>query len=229
MISVLTYNIEFGKRLNEILVWLTSLEDKPQIICLQEFPEKELEKLRKINIFNNQKVYFAKGLSSKEESFGEVTIVNGALIKVEDEIYLDFGKDFAESLYKRQEIKRSALILKCSLNDIHFTISNLHLTPLALNKTRREQIEKVLKNVNTPKSIILGDFNYSNILTRGGLLSLMSNNEYLLAGEKLITNKYKYKIPQQLDYVFYKGFELKDVLIDPHVFSDHFPVFAHFK
>lgn len=229
MISLLSYNVEYGKNLDQIYKWIASLDLKPQIICLQEFPEKEIENLEKNKLHENQLVHFAQGLSNKDEIFGELTIIDSSSIKVLKVNYLDFGRDNLESFYKRKVIKRSAIINELKISDKTFSLANVHLTPLSLHGYRRKQLSKVIEKTALESSVIVGDFNYSSLLNRNGLITFMEKFDYKLAGEKLVTNKYKYKIPQQLDYVFYKNMDFSEMKVFDLPYSDHFPVLATFE
>lgn len=227
--TILSYNVEYGLKLPEILKWIKNLENKPQIICLQEFPEKEIVNLEKNKIFKKQEFFFTKGLSNKNEFFGEITIIDQSIIESLDIKYLDFGLAHFESVYKRKILKRSAIINEIKINNKKISVANVHLTPFSVHGIRRKQLLKIIENINLDRSIILGDFNYSSLLNRGGLINFMNKYDYSLAGEKLITNKYKYKISQQLDYVFYKNMKHLKTKVFDLPFSDHFPVISEFE
>ncbi len=229
MIRILTYNVEFGKDLKSIYKWIESLDKIPDVICFQEFPEAEVKKLPRFKIFKNSRYFFAAGVSSKDIEFGELTIILSPKIKTLGESSIDFGPDKIESIYKRRVIKRSALINTLEFGKKEILISNVHLTPVSLNNKRRKQLLLVLDAVKNSHAIILGDFNYSSIFGSSGLVDLMKRHDFVLAGGRSITNLYKRKIPQQLDYVFYKGLKLKDIEVIPLSYSDHYPVFATFE
>ena len=57
----------------------------------------------------------------------------------------------------------------------------------------------------------------------------MEKFDFSLGGKDLVTNKYKYKIPQQLDYVFYKNVKHEKTEVFDLPYSDHFPVLSQFK
>lgn len=228
MISILSYNIEYGRKLDEIISWINNLETLPQIICFQEFPEKELEEIKDKKFFKEQNLFFAKGLSNKGEFFGELTVIDSSVIKLSETKYLDFGPDHIESALKRKIIKRSAIIIEFKYKGKDFSLANVHLTPVALHGKRRKQLSNVIEESKIERSIIVGDFNYSSLLNKNGLITFMNKFDYILAGENLITNKYKYKIPQQLDYVFYKNLKHIKTEVFDLSFSDHFPVITKF-
>jgi len=229
MLTVLSYNVEYGTKIKEIYNWILESKEKPQIICFQEFPEKEVENLKKNKIFKNQNIFFAKGLSKKDDFFGELTIIDSSAVKLTEVKYLDFGPDHIESIFKRKIIKRSAIIIEFEINGKTIELANVHLTPASLHSKRRKQLVKVIQETSSETAIIVGDFNYSSLLNKKGLISFMEKYDYDLAGENLITNKYKYKIPQQLDYVFYKKLIHNKTEVFDLPYSDHFPVLSQFK
>jgi endonuclease/exonuclease/phosphatase family metal-dependent hydrolase len=229
MLTILSYNVEFGNKINEIYKWISDLKEKPQIICFQEFPEDEVEKLNNKKIFNNQNIFFAKGLSTKEKYYGEITIIDASKIKFFESKYLDFGPDHLESIFRRRIIKRSALVIEFKINNEIYSLANIHLTPASFHGKRRKQLTKVIEETKTSKAIIVGDFNYSSLLNKKGLISFMNKYNYDLAGEHMITNKFKYKIPQQLDYVFYKNMNHNKTEVFDLPYSDHFPVVSRFS
>lgn len=229
MLTILSYNIEYGRRLEEVYNWLNNLKVKPHIICFQEFPEEMVENLNKNKIFKNQSIFFAKGLSSNEKYYGELTIIDANKINLIESKYLDFGPDHLESIFKRKIIKRSAIIIEFEINKKNYSLANVHLTPVSFHGKRRKQLEIVIKETKADKAIIVGDFNYSSLLNKKGLITFMKNFDFHLAGENLITNKYKYKLSQQLDYVFYKNIVHKKTEVFDLNYSDHFPVFSEFE
>ena len=129
-------------------------------------------------------------------------------------------------MFRKRKIKRSAIITTFQKDDIEFDLANVHLTPLSFHGLRKRQLHQVIKNVKIKRAIILGDFNYSSLLNSGGLITFMNKYNYEVAGEKLITNKYKYKISQQLDYIFYKNLKIENIKVLELPYSDHFPILA---
>jgi endonuclease/exonuclease/phosphatase family metal-dependent hydrolase len=229
MIRVLTYNIEFGKNLEEIYKWLASQDQEIDIICLQEFPEKELVNINKIAFLRISKYFYSRGLLRNKEQLGQLIIIKNPDFKMINENKIEIGVDNLERFYKKEPTKRSALSLIIEYKGIKFIIVNVHLSAMALNKTRKEQIAEIFKNIEDIPTIILGDFNYSSLIKRNELVKFMSLNNFIEAGEKMITNLYKGKISQQLDYVFYKNLILENIEVKDVKFSDHYPIFAKFR
>lgn len=225
-LEILTYNVEFGKRLTEIYNWLHTIPDHPDFICFQEFPENAIGTLRDNLRFKKLVYKFAPSFVRKGEFYGELTVFDGNLTsKIETEI-LDLGESRIERIYRRSPSRRSALITTLDFKGKKLTIVNIHLVVLALNRKRRQQLTLIFESLkNDSSAIIIGDFNYTSLLGRKGLVNFMNKFKFELAGGKMITNHLK-KIPQQLDYVFHKGCALEGVRVEKIPFSDHYPVFA---
>ncbi len=228
MIRLITYNVEYGKQLTEIYKWINSLNFQPDIICFQEFPISELENLKKIKIFKEPGHAFVSGLKKGGIAYGELTMFNSKKLNLINSVEIDLGIDHAEKFYKRFPTRRSALFTVFNYKNEKFSLINVHLSAAALNSSRRNQINTLINNFNNGRSIIAGDFNYSNILWGEGLIKHMNDLNFKLAGESIITNKYKGKISQQLDYVFYKDLKLKKIEVVELTYSDHYPVISEF-
>ena len=52
MLKIITYNIAEGKNLPKIYDWIESEQNNTNIICFQEFPEKDLESIKKNSFLN---------------------------------------------------------------------------------------------------------------------------------------------------------------------------------
>jgi endonuclease/exonuclease/phosphatase family metal-dependent hydrolase len=228
MLRIISYNIQYGFKIDEIYKWINSLEKKPDIICFQEFPVNEIENLKKITLFKDMGFAFVTGLSRRGIPHGELTIFDVNNLSLINSIEIDLGVDHIEKIYKRYPTKRSALVTTFQRNNKKINIINVHLSAVTLNSGRRKQIKTLIEKVDLDRTIIIGDFNYSNLFGGKSLLQMMEYYKFKLAGEGIITNKYKGKISQQLDYVFYKNLALQELEVFELNFSDHFPIMAEF-
>jgi endonuclease/exonuclease/phosphatase family metal-dependent hydrolase len=228
MLRIISYNIQYGFKIEEIYKWINSLEKKPDIICLQEFPVNEIENLNKITIFKDLGYAFVTGLSRKGIPHGELTIFDTKEFNLIKSVEIDLGVDHVEKFYKRYPTKRSALVTTFKRNNKKINIINVHLSAATLNSGRRKQIKTLIEKIDFDRTIIIGDFNYSNLFGGKSLIQLMEYYKFKLAGEGLVTNRYKGKISQQLDYVFYRNLKLQKLKVFELKFSDHFPVIAEF-
>jgi endonuclease/exonuclease/phosphatase family metal-dependent hydrolase len=228
MLRIISYNIQYGFKIDEIYKWINSIEKKPDIICLQEFPIKEIESLNQITIYKDLGYAFVTGLSRRGVPHGELTIFDTKNFNLKKSVEIDLGVDHVEKFYKRYPTKRSALITTFQKNNKQINIINVHLSAATLNSGRRKQIKTLMGKIDLDRTIIIGDFNYSNLMGGKSLIQTMEYYKFKLAGEGLVTNKYKGKISQQLDYVFYRNLKLLDLKVFELKFSDHFPVVAEF-
>jgi len=226
MLSGLSYNIQLGKNLLKIVDWLGRFPRQFNIICFQEFPSSQ------IKLFQSQSSYvtqFAASFRKKGEIYGELTLVLKKNVKVLSVQTIDLGKSIYEQRMSQTTGTRSSLVTKLLYNDVTFVLANTHLAAIASNMHRRKQVRKLIEYLGsslfaqqTPM-IILGDFNYSSLFGRKGLIKLMHEqqytNAYLEDTHKLLNIK-----DHQLDYIFYKNIQVKHSKVLNLSFSDHRPI-----
>jgi endonuclease/exonuclease/phosphatase family metal-dependent hydrolase len=228
MLSVLAYNINYGKKLNLIQRWLLKRLDEFDIICLQEFPFYEgaqfLETLAKYS-FDYR---FAPSISGKNKLYGELTLYRKSKLKLMDEKIVKLGTNLLETRFRRKG-QRTSLLTVFKYKNKKFVLANSHLVCFALNSKRINQISKIIKNVklignhSAFSTVILGDFNYTSRIRQKKLIEFMEKND-LLNAYKTHTHKFFF-IRQQLDYVFFNDCEIENVEIGKKIkYSDHSPV-----
>jgi endonuclease/exonuclease/phosphatase family metal-dependent hydrolase len=233
MISVLAYNIHFGRKLNLIEKWLLKDPTRFDVICLQEFPysddSKLLLELRKhgFEFKFAPSSYLTKPLRSKQP-FGELTLYRKSKVKLTDHKIVKLGANFLEKRFRRGGEKTSLLTVFRYKNK-KVAMANSQLVCYAPNSRRINQLAKIIKNIkkignhSNFSAVILGDFNYTSRIRQRKLIEFMSENE-LANAYKAHTHKYFF-IPQQVDYVFYNGCLVESVKINKKVkYSDHSPV-----
>jgi endonuclease/exonuclease/phosphatase family metal-dependent hydrolase len=228
MISVVSYNIFLGKKIEEIADWTASLKPIPNILCFQEFPEEKISYFLKKTDLNNYGFSFAKSLVKRGKVYGELTLYDLDKLKLWHSYNLTLGTSFMEKNFSLSGGERSALVTLLSFDKTKFVLVNIHLVMLALNAKRRKQTNKIFEYLDTldlnPETpiILLGDFNYTSIAGQKRLLELMK--------KKGFTNAFIYPthqrliLIQQIDYVFYKNCEVFEVNISKQNLSDHFPI-----
>lgn len=230
MIKLITYNIAEGKNLPKIYEWIETEQANVDIICFQEFPEKDLKNIEKFKFLHSFNHTFSPGLKKNKNQLGQLTLFKKRQFKLIDEYIMDLGKDNLEVMYKKVPTKRSALITTFELDKTQFIIANVHLSAFSFNLNRRRQVKKVVDGLTSSVPVVMiGDFNYSNLIGRKFFIKYMESLGLVLAGENMITNKYKKLLKQQLDYVFYQGFKLNDIKVKDLPFSDHYPVIVKFE
>jgi endonuclease/exonuclease/phosphatase family metal-dependent hydrolase len=226
VIEALTYNVEYGKRLPEIYEWLKSLPEKPDLICLQEFPEQEIDSFNRLNLFTIPGHAYAPALTKYGRMHGELTAFDEAKLTPKKSMVVDLGEGLLERIYRRgSPSHRSALVTTFEHEGGEITFVNPHLIMMALHSGRRNQLDKILQLIGESPAVILGDFNYSNLIGGEGLARFMEQRGFTQAGERLITHLIRGKA-HQLDYLFFRGCSVEDVRTMAVSYSDHFPVFA---
>lgn len=238
MLTLLSYNILFGQKLDKIINWLLDFEKNNKLIdifCFQEFPEKKiayfLEKLKKNNHFNYQ---FIPTIHFNNKEFGQLTVFNSQKLELITHKNIPLAGSRLEKhvlkLFKKTTNRNSLLtILESKNNKKQFLLANIHLTCISLNHHRIKQLVKTLKEIAQFKSVLLvGDFNYTSLLPRISLFSLMKKNRFENATKKMKTHRLLF-LRQQVDYIFYRNIQPCGVFIKKIKFSDHYPIIAKFK
>jgi endonuclease/exonuclease/phosphatase family metal-dependent hydrolase len=233
-LSVLAYNISFGRKLDKIEKWLLKDPDKFDVICLQEFPfQKGTEFIEKFKEYGFDykfapSSYLTKIFFSRGDKHGELTLYNTKKLKLIDDDIIKLGANFLEKRFRVEGQKTSILtVFKCE--DKLLVMANSHLVCYAPNSRRINQIAKIIKRVERLgddskfSTVILGDFNYTSRFRQKKLIEYMAKNDFINA-YKAHTHKYLF-IPQQVDYVFYNNCDVKNVKINRKIkLSDHYPV-----
>jgi len=227
-LRIATYNIHYFRDTsdNETLDRLSDyIKTKDiDILCLQEVvvPRKMVEGVYLYNYETVKKTFTKIGYSYfifDKKSF----LFVASKIKLEKKQVLDL------------KYNRKALLFDIKLNET-ITVVNTHLftdTYKFKNNNQKEedirfkQVKRILNNVHNNKSIILGDF---NSLTSSDYtdkeMRYMKNYEYIHTPEdnKVVeiikqnykdshelnnTNKYTHIHKRRVDYIFYKGVDVK--------------------
>lgn len=225
MISLISYNIRFGKELGRVVGWLKKTNPKPDIICIQEFPESKLEEIGEMLGKNSYKFEFAPSFQKKRVRFGELTLFRPGKLRLTSSKIIQLGESKLDSTIFRYKSHRSSLATEFDFKGKKILVVNVHLIWLGLHRSRKNQLKKTISalNRNIP-TIIVGDYNYSLLLGRKkGLLKFMEEFGYKMAGERVVTHKL-WKIPQQIDYAFYKGLKVSETKVIRLKYSDHFPI-----
>lgn len=227
MLSAITYNIQKGKKLTNIIEWINHSDELPDIICFQEFPKTELQGFLKATKKRQQFDYrYAVGFARKGVAFGQLTLVKKDKLFIEEEHVVTLGRSVIESRIARDTTERSALVTTIVQGKKRFLLANVHLVCLSLNRSRIRQTFKVLADLRkiNPKgnmpTIMLGDFNYSTLTRQKQLIKVMQDNGFINA-YKRYTHKLFY-LKHQIDYVFYKNCFVAGVDVMRLKYSDHF-------
>lgn len=218
-----------GKQLPQIIAWINSLPHPFSLLCFQEFPESQIKSFQKQLTGADYEVRFAVSFQRGTEIYGELTVFDKERIVVEKEETIELDTSFVEEHIFKLLLNRSALLTQLRYKDTSLVVVNTHLIAYSSNRHRREQLVKVMERVDvhtlnkTLPVLVLGDMNYSSLLMRGVLFDLVKKKGYA-NGFTAHTHAIFSMAKQQLDYIFYKNCEVKDIKVLQHRFSDHKPI-----
>ena len=234
VIKLTSYNIEWGKKLDEAGEWMMTLSPRPDVICLQEIPNRRLTSFKKVLEENGYAYKFAPSFTKHGTTYGQLTAYNAAKLNLVLSQIVDLGSNLISKFISRHNSKWRSLITVLQIQKRKFIVVNVHLLPHALNGKRRKQLElaiealNLLNFLNVP-TLIVGDYNYSSLTGRGGLARFMAKHGFKSAHKEKMITHHKWKIKHQTDYVFSKNCKIKSVTSDRINLSDHFPVHVEFE
>lgn len=228
MLSVLSYNIFFGKRVDEIVPWLASLPKQFDIICFQEFPKEKIRLVKKI--LKPQSYAYASNTIYRGKDYGQLTVIMNKKITLVDSGTIKLGTGIFEDKILRLGGERSSLLTTLRYKRKNFLLANTHLIAFAFNALRRKQLAMVVEHLDavSPKkkllpTLVLGDLNYSSLFRREKLFTYMKKNGFTNAHKNKTHTLLSIK-QHQLDYIFYKFCKVTQVKILKQTFSDHLPM-----
>lgn len=230
MLSVLTFNIKYGKRLAEIISWLSSLPTQLDIICFQEFPIKSLSVLLDNLSKHTYDYKFASGFIKRGNNYGQLTVFNTKKMQYKSHKISTYPHTFFEKAIFKIKGKRSSLITTFIYNKKQFRIANTHLACLALHRHRRTQIKKIqeilvqMPRAKKTPTVLLGDLNYTSLIGQNTFIDFMEGYGFQNAIRGVRTHRL-FLVPHQLDYVFYNNCSVTDIAVIKTKFSDHYPLF----
>lgn len=234
MIQLVSYNIEWGKNLDKAGDWLMALTPAPDIICLQEIPQTKVASFRKMLQSHGYNSKYAPGYTDHNVTYGELTAYNTEQVILVFSKVVELGSSIVARFISQHNSEYSSLLTVFKHKNKTFIIINIHLLPFALNGRRRKQlgiaIEALgfLKYVNMP-SLIVGDYNYSSLIFRGGLIRFMANHGFTIGHKKKIITHRKWRINHQTDYVFSRNCKINNIKSEKIKLSDHYPILVKFE
>ncbi len=223
VISLLSYNIELGKKFEEIIAWIRG-QARYDIICFQEFPEEKISKFSEyLSGYNYE---FVISLSRKKERFGQLTLFDNTKFKLLNKQVVNIGPSMAANIIYRNKLDRNILLTTLSIAGKIFILANIHLTPITWNKRKIQQVQKIISLLDDMPTVLVGDFNYSSLMNLKRLTLILEKQGFIHDTPKFITYQ-KFIIRHQLDYIFSKRCKIEDVKVDKIRFSDHLPISAN--
>jgi endonuclease/exonuclease/phosphatase (EEP) superfamily protein YafD len=196
-------------------------------------PQKKIPHFKKLLNKNGYDYKYAPSYTRKETTYGELTAYKKSEMSLDFVKVVDLGSSIVARIISRHNSKYTSLLTVFKFEKKDFIVINIHLMPQALHGRRRKQLGiaiealQLLKFVNIP-SLIVGDYNYSSLIGRGGLVRFMAKHGFVIANKKKIITHKKWRIPHQTDYVFAKKCKITRIKSDRINFSDHYPLFVDF-
>lgn len=225
-ITIMTFNVQFGKRLDYIIHWLRQAPGQ-DIVCFQEFPEDRIVYF--INELNNLSYgyRFARSLLRRHRVYGELTLFRTPDFRCTRSTVIEFGINRIEGRLFKGSFPRNCLICTLLNKKKIFVVGNAHMSALALNRLKYKEAELVVRMLESRRypSVILGDFNISSVLGKGKLVRLMEKYGFVTEKRRLSTHRIAV-VRHQFDYIFAKRCEVANMTVQKVRFSDHYPVFA---
>jgi len=224
MISVLSYNVHFGKRLDKIIFWLLK---KPSydVICFQEFPKSEIVPFLKAFSWAGYEYRFAPFIKRRQIVFGELTLFRNDKLTLIKSSTVSLGINRGERVILHSRIPRTSLLTVFQYKKQQIVMVNIHLVNVAFNTLRYKQILKIINRLDhhTIPTVLLGDFNMPSVFGRKKLFALMEEYGFDMLKKRLSTF-HIVGVKYQMDYFFWRGCKVNNVSVERVKYSDHYPV-----
>ena len=218
-IEVISYNIKYGQKLERIADWVKA--KNPMVFCLQEFPQESLG-----NFVPGYQEFFAASFNKNKQTYGEMIGLAGN-IDLTSAFCVDLGRMSPVPFFPASG-RRSALVIAFETQNGVVVIGDAHLEWRARAGYKLDQFKQLMGSIDQAFSdpeiptILVGDFNFSNVFSGNGLERLALEKGYQL-GNRFNTHRI-FGIRHQVDYVFYKNCRVEEVRTERINFSDHDPV-----
>jgi endonuclease/exonuclease/phosphatase family metal-dependent hydrolase len=225
MVRVLSYNIHFGRRLEEILDWLAG-EPSPDLICFQEFPKHKISFCIRALAKSSYGYRFAPSLGSgKNKEYGVLTLFRKNILHPVSFRRVAIGGNILEKAWFKGNISRHTLVTVFRHRETTLVLVNIHLVSSAPNSHRYRQINTIIRALHQyPHPVVIaGDFNIPDIMGKRKLIRLMKNNLYQTDEKRMSTHRIA-GIHTQVDYVFWKDCTVRTIRALKVRYSDHYPV-----
>jgi endonuclease/exonuclease/phosphatase family metal-dependent hydrolase len=225
MISILSYNIHFGRKLDEILRWLSGMEPI-DIICFQEFPKHKIRDFVRALSKYSYGYRFAPSIGANiNKEYGVLTLFRKNILKPVSFRKIALGINIIEKAWFKGNVARHSLLSVFRQHENIFVMANTHLVSSAPNSHRYRQINTILRALrkNPHPVVIVGDYNIPSITGTKKLIQLMSKNNYRTDKKRIVTHHIA-GIRYQVDYVFWRDCTIRALRALKVRYSDHYPL-----
>lgn len=227
LLTILSYNIEYGKQYDQIVLWLKQDKVSPDIFCFQEFPE---DKVADFKAFLREKGFsstYISGQKIHDTQIGLLTAHRRKKLQLQSHKIVHLGNHAWERKLSFIKGDRVGLITNYRFNKTIFSLANIHLTVAGPNSMRYAQLKLITDALPKDQaSLIVGDYNHSSLFGVRNLHAYMKQFGYSTDEIRLVTHKIFGVLPQQLDYLFTKQLLITDLRALKVPYSDHFPLVA---
>lgn len=225
-IAIMTYNTHFGKHVDRIIDWTNRLPVQ-DIICFQEFPEDKIKESVEVLGRTPYGWRFTPSLTFRKRVYGVLTLFRSDKLTLVSTSVINLGLHPVERSLLKSKVPRRALSTTFVYKKKLLRFVNAHFVSLAFNRTRYRQVEKVATTLVKKfiPSVLLGDFNISNILGKKKLVALLGHYGFTTSQGKVITFRLM-GTRHQYDYVFVNGCTIEKMWSERTRLSDHYPVFS---
>lgn len=229
MLRIVSYNIHFGKRLMDIILWIER-QTTADVICLQEFPVMYLTQFYRSLPRGVWRHRFTPSFLFRKKAYGIVTLFRPKKLHVVKSKTLLMGIHPMEKSLLKNPLEKSCLMTTFRMKTKMVTVANTHLVFLAANRSRYRQIQLITNHLSSCRhaTIITGDFNLHSIKTNKKLIEFMNTYRFKTLPTRLATHRFGF-IKHQLDYVFTSKCTLLKLEAPRVRFSDHYPVIANVR
>lgn len=224
--ETISYNIQFGKKFADVIGWIEQAELYPEVFCFQEFPEEKLSFFETFLAKRGYEFVYTPSIIIRGVKMGELTAHKRSDLELLGHKELLLGRYLWEKSHRAVKGQRSALLTSYRYKDEYFSVGNVHLSNFSPHSMRYKQLRKVIEELRffSEDSLIIGDFNYTSLFGVKRLFKFMDTFGFSCIDKRLITHKIFNHIPQQLDYIFYKGFNPQEIAVHKVPHSDHLPL-----
>ena len=228
-LNIISYNVQLGQKKDKILAWLQT-QKNVDIICLQEFAERDIEDCLSVLGKNRFSYAFAPSLKVLRKQCGELTLFRSPLFTLKHTEIITLRAKSANKLALYRRVPRTAILTELWWKKTPILVVNLQLTALTTNAMRYKQLHIILNAIakKTSATLVIGDFNVPSIVSNTKLIRFMAKHKFTTSETYFSTYRLGF-IKYRLDYAFSRGATISKLSTERIRFSDHYPIHIEVK